>query len=418
VIDKVVRPLRILQLTHKFPFPYHDGGAIAVRSLAEGLQRTGVSLDLFSLNTDKHRASQETIQKLRNSAVYRSVLSSEIKSTESISGALLHLISKRGSYYIDRFYNEKVARELLSFLKIQKYDAIILESLYLAPYIEVVKSYDPSISMILRAHNIESELRIRQREEESNIIKKVFLNGEIRKLRKYELAVWDRVDLIATVSEREAKEIRRVNSKCSVISIPIGMVAGSRKKKSAASTVFKIGFIGSLDWEPNLNGLRWFVDEVWSQMSMLKNVSCSIAGAHSEGDIDFIKDENIEFAGGVPSSKEYLESLDVLIVPLFSGSGTRVKILEAMSLGVPVLSTTLGAEGVKVNHSVDILIGDTAEEWIDILSKNFKNPIDISEIGNNAMDLIRADFNIEKIGEKLSLEIQNVIEAKMRLKNQ
>ncbi len=142
--------MRILQLTHKFPFPYHDGGAIAVRSIAEGLHQAGVSMDLFSLNTDKHHVLPETIGELRDSSVYSSIKASEIKSTESIKGALRHVITKSGSYYVDRFYNETVALDLLAFLKIKNYDAIILESLYMAPYIKIIKSYLPLIPIILR----------------------------------------------------------------------------------------------------------------------------------------------------------------------------------------------------------------------------------------------------------------------------
>ena len=399
--------MRILQLTHKFPYPYHDGGTIAVKSLAEGLSKAGVELDLFSLNTDKHLVTESQIEDFKTHSVYKIINSNQLDTTESKSGAVWSIFFGKESYFINRFYKAEVAIDLKAQLNAVKYDAIIIESLYMFPYFDELRKAVPNIPIVLRAHNIEFELRSRQRQEEGSWIRRLYLKSEIRKLK---------ADLIATVSDREAQKIENELKGDHVITIPIGMSVSEIYKDKRTSNLFKIGFIGSLDWSPNINGLKWFVSKVWSQCNSAKIIECHIAGAYAGSDVQFLKEESLNYIGQVESSADFMLTLDLLIVPLFSGSGTRVKILEAMSLGVPVLSTSLGAEGIDVHPGSNILVADTQWDWIGIVKDYSKKSDALIEIGRNAQELIREKYNIEAIGKKLKKEIDDLVQNKDKSK--
>jgi len=386
-----------------------------VKSIAEGLSASGVEIDLFSLNTTKHHTTLVEIDAFRYESSYKNIKYVDIDTSESPLGALNHLLFRSGTYFVDRFYKKEVSLQLLEQLKSIDYNAILIESLYMAPYIDTIVEFDSSIPIVLRAHNIEFELRERQQIKEG-LLKRFYLKSEIRKLRNYELSAFSKVDLVVTVSRREEEKIRGLNSLSKVMSIPIGMDTTQEVEDKRSKDCLTIGFIGSLDWKPNIQGLQWFVESVWHSIQEIANVECLVAGSYAKGQVDFLQGKRLKSLGTVESSKDFLNSIDVLIVPLFAGSGTRVKILEAMSIGVAVMSTPLGAEGIDVQHNRDIIIAETKDEWISAISQCVTDPNHLSQIRLNALALIKENYNIDFLGRKLKLEVLKVHDEKSKLK--
>lgn len=401
-------------MTHKFPYPYHDGGAMAIAALASGLRGQDVDLDLFSLNTDKHFAPAAVIQQLIDLHTYGQVVASQIASRESVVGALSHLMWGKGSYYVDRFYSESAARDLTQLLSAESYEVVILESLYLGPYIPILRDQAPYAHIILRSHNIEHELRSRQAASHRSSILKWYLHREIRKLKTYELHVMRAVDGIASVSHRETLWMKSHVSTIPIWTIPIGIkdTPLDQSRSIVPSTKLRIGFLGSLDWQPNIEGLQWFIEEVWQQLrsESTSDISFVVAGSRGRADLQCLSSDGVEYEGFVEDSVQFLKTLDVLVVPVFAGSGTRVKILEAMSVGRCVLTTSIGAEGLEVEHGRDILIGDDPLSWLHILQRLLSQQWQSDKIGQQGRMYVTTKHNIASLGLQLKEHIELLIQ--------
>ena len=183
------------------------------------------------------------------------------------------------------------------------------------------------------------------------------------------------VDFILPLSEHDASVIRDLlhknKSNADLLVAPIGMEARDRASQSSqkeVSSSITLGYIGLLDWRPNVEGLQWFLREVWPviidkyPMLMLR-----IAGKNG-GDLKLPNAKGVQLVGEVEDSDRFLRSVDVMIAPLLSGSGTRVKILQALRVQVPVICTSLAKEGLLLRHRQEVLIADTGEEWLEAIA--------------------------------------------------
>jgi polysaccharide biosynthesis protein PslH len=149
-----------------------------------------------------------------------------------------------------------------------------------------------------------------------------------------------------------------------------------------------------MNWLPNLEGADWFIDKVLPMLQVkMPFISVSIAGREIPDRMMHLQKPNLHILGEVDNARDFLLNHTALIAPLFSGSGIRVKIIEAMALGIPVISTTIGAEGINCIHGKDILIANTPEEFMDCIMKLFSNPGLCRIIAQNANQLIANEHN-------------------------
>jgi len=389
--------LEVLQLTKKVPYPYHDGESWAVRSIAEGLNINGCTLHLLALNTDKHKTSEGAVSELRSSAVYKSVQTIDINTTGDWYSAIANILNG-SSYHIQRYNQSAIHQKVLDCIEqIEKLEIIIFESLYVLPYLQSVKAAYPNLILVYRAHNVEYEIWQRITKEVSPLAQWYF-RDQWKRLKRYEKQVLKLPSLIAAVSQRDQYELLKLERNINIISLPIGVCVNSRTDYQRDQSKLKIGFIGSLDWRPNIYGLNKFFKDIWPSISS-SSIELHIAGRGS--DSISAPEDNITIHGRVGSSEAFLKSMDLSIVPLWSGSGTRVKILEAMSYGVPVLSTSIGAEGIAYKHQSNILIANTHKEWTEALQLISSTPAKLDDISSSAIEIVKTDHNIDLLGKKL-----------------
>ena len=379
--------MKILQLCKKFPYPLKDGETIAVTYLSKALAELGCEITLLCMNTSKHYTDVENIPK--NYDHYTAIHFVDIDNSITPLGALSNLFS-RESYHVSRFVSDEFKNSIAELLSKEKFDVIQLETLYLAPYVALIREHSDAI-ITMRAHNVEHEIWERITKNTTFFPKKLYLNYLTKKLKRFELDNLNAYDYLIAVTKKDLNTFKDLGYRNGAIASPIGIETKSYKINSGPNTKrpFSLCFIGSLDWRPNTEGLDWFLQEVWPSMNIkFPNVKLHIAGRNTPQNIQDLQLQNVVVHGEVESAIDFLGEHSALVVPLFSGSGMRVKILEGMALGNVVITTKLGLEGIDAAHGKEVLIADDTEEFIKCVELCINDQKLVSDISNNARTFV------------------------------
>jgi len=269
---------------------------------------------------------------------------------------------------MDRFSDPPVRQGVREWVHDHRYDLILIEHSWMAHYIREIKaSLNREALIVLDAHNVESDLWQQYYNEPATWWHKPTLYRYWQSARKYEEKYLNQFDLVLAVSESDAKRIARLAPDTAVAVVPNGIEMtdhGARREGGSRSPV--VGFIGSLEYRPNQLGLVWFLKDVWSSIkARVHDVHLLIIGRGETKELTRFgqADPHIRLAGYVPTLAAHLNRIAVMIVPLWHSSGTRTKILEAWAHGIPVVSTSRGAEGLEYTHMENIWIADTAADF-------------------------------------------------------
>lgn len=396
--------MKVLQLTKKFPYPLKDGESIAIYNLTKGLLNCGASIDLLSLNTSKHYTDTSKIN--GSMSHYASIDDVFHNNDVTYSGALLNLFSSE-SYHVQRLRSDDFKATLIQKLKTNTYDVIMLETIYMSMYVPIIKQYS-NASICLRAHNIEYEIWKRCSCEESSKPKSWYYNVCAKRLKQFETKYFDDYALIASITDRDAESFKALGYTGKQVIVPVGLNMENYQSDQYKHQN-KFCFIGSLDWMPNLQGLEWFVDKVWPNVIKIKpELQFHIAGRNAPQNHGFDKIPGVVFHGEVSSATDFIRDHGTFIVPLFSGSGIRVKILEAMAMQRPVITTDIGLEGISAINNKHVMIANTVEEYTNCLT----NPaIDLESIASKGREYILQYFDRNRLAQNLYDSLREVISS-------
>jgi len=383
--------MNILQVTNKVPFPVKDGGAIACMNLTRGFSLQGHKVTVLAMNTQKHYVDPGEIPvSLKDLAEFRLV---PVPARTNYLAALLNLFFSAKPYNAIRFISKDFKKELIQVLKENNFDLVQLEGLYVCPYIPVIRAYSKA-KIVYRSHNIEHEIWERAADLSKGITK-WYLKNLAKRIRKFEMAFLNSYDLLVPITERDGAILDELgNTKSRFVSqtgIDLSALVPTAKNLEYPS----LFHIGSLEWVPNQEGLRWFIDECWPEIH--KNnpkLNFYIAGRNAPGWLvrKFIR-ANIIFLGEIPDAYEFINSKSIMVVPLFSGSGMRIKIIEGMALGKSIVSTRIGTEGISTTPGKNILLADNKDDFVAAIEKLLNDKSYFMEIGKNAIDFIHAKFD-------------------------
>lgn len=355
--------MKILQLCKKFPYPLKDGESIAVSYLSKALHKQGCEISLLSMNTSKHYTDVSALPADYNQ--YEQIEVVDVDNSIKISEAFLNLFSKE-SYHVSRFISKEFEAKLVEMITSTDYDVIQLETLYLTPYIDIIKKHSNAI-VAMRAHNIEHEIWDRITQNTKSIARKAYLRILTQRLKNYELNHLNDYDYLITVSDRDLDKYKGLGYTNGAMSSPIGLKLNNYTLKKSPVTSQDLCFIGALDWMPNSEGLMWFLDNVWTDYK--GDAQLHIAGRNTPDSLKNMSRSKVVVHGEVPNAVEFVSQFPLMVVPLFSGSGTRVKILEGMALGKVVITTTQGLEGIDAQHDEHVLIADNKEEFLTQIAR-------------------------------------------------
>lgn len=389
----------ILQICHKPPYPPSDGGTIAMNNITQGLLDLGHTVKVMAIETPKHPLKKDFVPDsyYKNTSLETTFVDTSVKFTAALKSFLTHQ-----SYQVQRFYSKSFAAKLAEVLKKNHYDIVHLESVFTTPYIPVIRQFSKA-RIVLRTHNIEHLIWQRMAKNEQNPAKKWAIRAFSNQLKRYECALGNMIDAFAAISTPDYQFFKNVfNVPGEVIPFGINIDAYEPVEDYMASDKPELFHIGSMDWMPNVEGVEWFLDEVWpSVLTEFPDVTFTIAGRKIPDRISARTERNVSVVGEVPSAHDFMLSKDIMVVPILAGSGIRVKIIEGMALGKVVITTSIGAEGLDVESGKNILIADTPEEFVSAIEKCVKTPDVCAIIGENARNFVSLYHNNELITSKL-----------------
>jgi polysaccharide biosynthesis protein PslH len=399
--------MRILQLCNKFPYPLKDGAAIASTYLAKAYAELGNEVTLLSMNTSKHWFDTSTLPK--DFAHYAAIHTVFVDNRIRPIPAFINLFSGK-SYHVKRFEDAKFSQKLHELLLNRHYDVVQLESLYLAPYIPIIRQFAPDTKVVLRAHNVEHEIWERVAEN-SNPLKKWYLNHITPRLKYYEAARLNECDLVVGMSERDLAAFYDMGLIRPATVAPIGI---DTRDYFPDDTSFRrplsLSFIGSLDWMPNQEGLQWFLEAVWLPLLApnFPELTFHIGGRTAPRWLRELNMDRVFFHGEVPSAPDFLNQHSVMVVPLLSGGGMRAKILEGMAVGKAVVSTHLGMEGIDAKNRQECLLADTPEEWLETIRWCHIQGEALAQLGRKAQVFCSSNFENLVVAKRLLETFQRV----------
>lgn len=406
--------MRILQLCKKFPYPLKDGESIAVTYLSKALQDLGCEMTLLCMNTTKHYTELKTLPKDFNH--YKEILVTKLDNAIKPVDAFKNLFSKE-SYHVSRFVSKEFEEELIRLLERKTFDVIQLETLYLAPYIEIIRQHSDAL-ITMRAHNVEHEIWERITQNTKLLPKKWYLGHLAKKLKNYEISKLNDYDYLITVTDKDLKKFKKLGYRNGAASSPIGIdVSDYNRNKLDLKHPLSMCFIGSLDWMPNLEGLDWFLEHVWPKVkATYPNLKMHVAGRNTPSKIKQLEAGELHIHGEVASAIRFISDHPIMIVPLFSGSGMRVKILEGLALGRIIITTSMGLEGIDARHMQEVMIADTPEEFMQCIEFCHNYPSKLKSISKNAKSFVKQHYDNQNNASELKDLYQKLL-IKYRNKN-
>jgi glycosyltransferase involved in cell wall biosynthesis len=401
--------VKILILSNRVPFPQNGGYPIVVRNTILGLVNEGHEVSVFTLNNKKQRGiSLDNDDELIRRIYYQSY---DIDISISPWEFILNLLGRR-TYNVDRFYDAGFERVLLTELKRVEYDIIQFEGLFMSAYLPAIRK-NSTAKLIYRAHNIEHLIWQRLSEQKNDPIKKTYLRLLAKRIKQYELKYLNNFDAIATLTGQDKQLMLEYGAKVPIKVMPVGIDL-TRYKPDYSKTEFpSLFFLGALDWMPNREGMEWFLDNFSNDITDGDlRVKFYVGGKNIPERFDeYEVMGKIFIQGEVDDALEFVNSKSIMVVPLLSGGGMRVKIVEGMAMQKCIITTTLGAEGLHYSNGDNILIANDRQEFYNAIKRCIGDEEFCKRIGLNARILIEQEHDTNVVTDKFIKFYQQLLQG-------
>ena len=388
--------MKVLQLCNKPPYPSVDGGTMAMNSITQGLLSQGCEVKVLTVETDKHPVRRELIpaEYLEQTGLESVYIDLRVKPLPAIFAMLCG-----ESYHVKRYVSEAFAAKLREILEKESFDIVHVESIFLTPYVPLIRKYSDA-KIILRAHNVEHLIWRQVAQSCTNSLKRWYLKHLSLTLRAYELEHLNDYDGVVCITKNDAEVFRQAGCRKPVVSIPFGVDSG--EVPSVEVEPDSLFHIGAMDWLPNQESIRWLLEEVWPVVHReVPQAKLYLAGRKMPSQWMNATIEGVSVIGEVPDAMYFIGSKKINVVPLLSGSGIRVKIIEAMSIGKTVITTTVGAQGIDYTDGENILIADTPEQFARQIKRCLDDDAFCSRVGEAAARLVADQYDRKKLAEEL-----------------
>jgi polysaccharide biosynthesis protein PslH len=351
--------VKILFLTQVLPYPLDAGPKTRSHWVLRYLAGCGHRVTLLSFTRDTDRqAHLDQLKTWCDSVHTVRIYRSKIRDVWDLANTL----TTRTPFLVRRDRVPEMARAVLSVCsQAGPFDAIHSDQLAMVEYALLARDTAPGRrpAVVLDQHNAVFHIPQRLGASERNPLKKCILNLEARKLFRYEKTMCRTADAVVWVSREDQTALGLAQTDIAQAVIPIAVDTGGRKPVVRNRKPRRITFLGSLQWPPNFDGVSWFAREVWPRVRAgLPGAIFTVIGNARGANLRPLRSPQIECTGYVTDPTPFLADTAVFIIPIRAGGGMRVKILDAWSWGLPVVSTTIGAEGILEAGARNMVISD------------------------------------------------------------
>jgi sugar transferase (PEP-CTERM/EpsH1 system associated) len=388
--------MSVLQFAPRVCWPLDTGAKLRNYHLARVLsERACVSLLAFI----EHEQSSQNLEKL-----YEKVITVERDSAYTlpklVSGAL-----GRTPLPVLNYTTESMKRALAGLLGDQHFDIIQVESIHLMSYLPTIREARKKSFVVCDWHNLESELMRRYSEREPSRLRRAYAGRTARLMSEFEKRALHEFDAHIVVSQRDGERLQDINPDARIVVIENGVDIAfySDLGTGDESRARRIVFVGSMDYHANIGGVVDFAHEVWPRLrDRQPDLVFTIVGKDPAPEVlKLAQIAGIQVTGTVADVRPFYREAIAAVVPLRVGGGSRLKILEALAAGVPVVSTTLGAEGLEVQHDENILIADTKEQLVETIISLVENETRRNRLSAAGQALVASRYDWSSLGASL-----------------
>jgi glycosyltransferase involved in cell wall biosynthesis len=385
--------MKILVLSPKPPWPPHDGGAVAILRGIEGLAFNGAEISLLSMRTEKHglpvpEAGKEHLSFLHSHETV------EVDTRIRPLKMLQNLLFSWEPYDLARFRSDEFSRVLCRVIRDGGFDLVQCEGVLFTCYLGKIRN-ETSAPVVLRAHNVEHRIREMMSDQASGSLRRAYLGNLAGRIKRCETDAGRLFDAIIPISEPDLRWFRDAALESKPILLSETGVTFPRYFSEPDEANVKVGFIGALNWEPNLQGLRWFTEQVWPVVcKAIPAASLHIAGRGAPARApSWLRGRNINWVGEADDARQFMASVNVIVAPLFAGSGLRIKIIEAMSIGRPVVATPVAVHGIPAVNGQELFIADDVSSFSNTLISLLNDRELRKSTGEAAVSLVKERYD-------------------------
>ena len=406
-----VRGMNILWLKTELLHPVNRGGRIRtfnmLRALRQSHRITYLTLDDGTGDRDAATLASEYCDEL-------DVVPFQTTPKDSLRlyGDLLVNLFSRLPYAMAKYSSVEMRRRVERRVAEGGYDVLVCD--FLAPSLNVPREL--SCPTVLFQHNVEAAIWERHTKVASSPVRRWYFGEQWRRMKRIEGPACRRFDHVIAVSEADVETLRRDYGLDSVSWIPTGVdVEYFRPSGDRLQSSHELVFTGALDWLPNEDAIQYFVDSILPLVqSVIPDVRITIVGRNPTMRIRQLAKRitALNLVGPVPDVRPYLERASVFVVPIRIGGGTRLKIYEALAMDKPVVTTSVGAEGLPISHGVHALFADGPQAFADAVVSLLREPDRAAQLARAGGGFVREEFDWNTVADAFAETCVEVVGRK------
>ena len=309
----------------------------------------------------------------------------------------------RAPYTVKWLHSKRFATAVRDAVTATAYDVAHFDTISLAQY----KSLLPDIPASLTHHNIESAMLLRRVSIEPNVVRRAYFWQEARRLERYESRIAQSFAIHLTCSTLDAARLKAISRGARTAVVPNGVdtryfdPAPFARQQVPKSVVFA----GGLTWYPNVSAVQFLVREIWPRLKRkYPNAQATIIGRQPPDWLSTAAtmDRSIHVTGFVDDVRPYMAEAQVYVCPIFDGGGTKLKVLDALAMGVPLVAHPISCEGIDVMAERNVLLATTPDEFVEQIGRLFDDQGLRERLSRSGRDLAVRQYDFDSIGRDLA----------------